>query len=134
LSSLVACTGFLLLKGFNFFNYVMLNYKEQLTHPNWQKLKLRIFERDNYACRVCGNNEHQLSVHHLCYLPKTLLWEYDDELMVTVCPEHSEYLNKELPIIAGKIQLQLIGQKFDLFRLETLSEILKKNINNGRLD
>ena len=35
--------------------------------PDWQAIKKRILERDNYACRVCGkdNVEAKLHVHHV---------------------------------------------------------------------
>ncbi len=52
-----------------------LSYKEQLTHPNWQRKRLEIFQRDNFACTICGNTEHQLQVHHLYYLPEILAFK-----------------------------------------------------------
>jgi 5-methylcytosine-specific restriction endonuclease McrA len=89
-----------------------LSYKEQIKHPNWQRKRLHIFQRDNFACTVCGNTEHQLQVHHLYYLPETLIWEYDDECYKTVCPKCHNLLNKEMPKLAGLLAWELlIGKK-----------------------
>ena len=86
----------------------MLSYKEQLQHPNWQRKRLQVFERDNFSCKICGNTENQLSVHHLCYFPKMHIWDYDNELMITVCPEHHKQLQFDLPKLAGLIAYKLL--------------------------
>jgi len=103
----------------------MLPYKEQLKHPNWQKCRLRIFERDGFACTICGNTEHQLSVHHLCYLPNMLIWEYDDELLQTVCPEHHLMLNVDLPKLSGLIAYRILTKDIDAANIESLIDLLK---------
>jgi 5-methylcytosine-specific restriction endonuclease McrA len=104
----------------------MLKYSEQIQHPNWQKCRLRIFERDSFACRICGNTEHQLQVHHLCYFPNTLIWEYDDELLITVCPEHHKQLQFDLPKIAGLIAFKLLTE-LDINSITKIIDLLKTN-------
>lgn len=44
-----------------------LSLEEQYRHPNWQKLRLMILQRDKFSCRGCGDNQSQLHVHHLKY-------------------------------------------------------------------
>lgn len=104
----------------------MLSYKDQINHPNWQKCRLRIFERDKFACKICGNTELQLQVHHLCYFPKLHLWDYDDELMITVCPEHHQQLNIDLPKIAGIIAFQILKGNIDVCNITNLLKLLNK--------
>lgn len=41
-----------------------LSYAEQLKHPNWQRRRLQIMERDGFKCANCGDSESQLHVHH----------------------------------------------------------------------
>lgn len=41
-----------------------MNYKEKLLDPRWQKLRLRVFERDGWKCVECGNSKITLHVHH----------------------------------------------------------------------
>ncbi len=90
-----------------------MNYKEQINDPKWQKKRLFIFERDNFTCRTCNNKEKQLHVHHLYYLPKLLIWEYEDESLVTVCKDCHEILTKELGKLSGLIAFQILQSKYD---------------------
>jgi hypothetical protein len=66
-------------------------YAEKLKDPRWQKLRLQIFERDEWECKRCGDNENTLVVHHLKYIPGREPWEYPPEILLTLCEEcHSE--------------------------------------------
>lgn len=68
-----------------------LSYIEQLRHPNWQRKRLEIMERDGFKCVCCGDAETTLNVHHKTYLKGRLAWEYDDDNFETVCePCHAE--------------------------------------------
>lgn len=62
-----------------------LSYIEQLSHPNWQKKRLEIFDRDKWSCQICGNTENQLHAHHIVYLKDYLCWEYPDSFIITLC-------------------------------------------------
>lgn len=59
-------------------------YLEKLKDPRWQQKRLRIFERDGWACRNCGNKDDTLHVHHLYYLDVEP-WEYQDFALHTMC-------------------------------------------------
>ncbi len=89
----------------------MLSYKEQLQHPNWQRKRLEIFQRDDFTCQICGATDKQIQVHHLYYLPGTHVWEYDDEAMKTVCNEHHEQLTYDLPKLAGLMAWDILTGK-----------------------
>lgn len=91
-----------------------MDYKEQLKHPNWQKKRLEIMQRDHFKCRVCKSEDKQLQIHHLYYLPKTKIWEYDNEGMVTVCKEHHEQLTHELGKLSGLIAFEILCKRFEL--------------------
>lgn len=58
-------------------------YSELLKDPRWQKKRLQIMERDGFACKLCGNKEKTLHVHHLAYTKKP--WDADDKELVTLC-------------------------------------------------
>lgn len=103
-----------------------LSYYEQLQHPLWAEKRLEILNRDGRSCRICGTELHKLDVHHLCYFPDLLLWEYDDELMITVCKKHHDQLTYDLPKLAGLIAFQCLCNNIDL---NTINELLLK-INN----
>ena len=42
-------------------------YSKALQHPKWQKKRLRVFNRDKWACKGCGDTETTLHVHHSKY-------------------------------------------------------------------
>jgi hypothetical protein len=60
-------------------------YYEKLKDPRWQKKRLEIFERDQFACRSCHCDFEMLAVHHVKYLPNTEPWDYPDSLLITLC-------------------------------------------------
>lgn len=62
-----------------------VSYKDQLKSPEWQKKRLKIFERDDFTCQLCLDNKEQLHVHHKSYDKNTKAWEYNDDRLVTLC-------------------------------------------------
>lgn len=69
----------------------MTPYARLLKDPRWQKKRLEIFERDGFACRVCGDKTKTLHVHHAVYFPGAKPWDYPNHLLLTMCePHHTE--------------------------------------------
>ena len=62
-----------------------LAYRKLLRDPRWQKKRLEVFQRDNWACQNCGAQHRELQVHHLHYLSGHMPWEYDDAALLTLC-------------------------------------------------
>jgi len=62
-----------------------LTYFEQLKDPRWQKRRLQVMERDEWACQVCGDSESTLNVHHKHYFKGRAPWEYEDSELITLC-------------------------------------------------
>jgi 5-methylcytosine-specific restriction endonuclease McrA len=89
----------------------MLSYSEQMQHPLWIAKREQIFKRDNHSCKICGDSTHRIQVHHLCYFPDLLAWEYDDELMKTVCLKHHNQLTYDMPKLAGLISWNILFGK-----------------------
>ena len=58
-------------------------YLDLLKDPRWQKKRLEILERDGWACKLCGDKESTLAVHHCGYHGKP--WESPDEELETLC-------------------------------------------------
>lgn len=63
------------------------NYSDLLKHPKWQKKRLEIFQRDEFTCKVCGDTEATLHVHHKEYTNGHKPWEYDNSNLITVCED-----------------------------------------------
>lgn len=64
---------------------IYMTYSQQLAHPNWQRKRNDILNRDKYACQVCESTEKTLHVHHRYYKKELLAWEYPDEALITLC-------------------------------------------------
>ena len=63
----------------------MSNYSQLLRDPRWQRKRLEILKRDNWACQGCGDTTNTLHVHHLRYLVGFSPWEYDGADLLTLC-------------------------------------------------
>lgn len=60
-------------------------YIEKLKDPRWQKKRLEILNRDDWRCRVCGDPDKPLHVHHIFYVPKREPWDINNGFLITVC-------------------------------------------------
>lgn len=80
-----------------------MTYKDKLQDPRWQKKRLQVLERDNFACKLCGNTKLRLDVHHHLYENGKDPWDYSDDVLDTYCKKcHSfvEFLRKILPALS----------------------------------
>lgn len=67
-----------------------MTYSEKLKDPRWQKKRLEILQRDDWACQYCGDKETTLHVHHEIYEKGVEPWETDEWLLTTLCEECHE--------------------------------------------
>lgn len=74
-----------------------LDFSQQYTHPNWQKMRLFVLHRDKYTCVSCKNQQKTLHAHHLKYLPNKYVWEVPHWYIVTLCEDcHSKEHGRDL--------------------------------------
>lgn len=67
-------------------------YYEKLKDPRWQKLRLQVFERDEWKCTRCGEKKKTLSVHHWSYSKSGNPWDVGIDDLDTVC----EYCHEKI--------------------------------------
>lgn len=60
-------------------------YLKKLRDPKWQKMRLKILERDEWHCQKCGDDEETLHVHHRYYEKGKEPWDYPLEALITLC-------------------------------------------------
>lgn len=60
-------------------------YAHLLQHPNWQKKRLEILQRDSFKCTHCTDTETSLHVHHKTYIKWNKPREYENNNFETVC-------------------------------------------------
>ncbi len=65
---------------------------DQYRDPRWQRLRLRVFERDGWKCRMCNQDGKTLHAHHPVYRAFSEgPWDYEVDELVTVCEDcHKE--------------------------------------------
>jgi hypothetical protein len=78
-------------------------YVQKLKDPRWQKKRLQIFERDEWACQICFDTKSTLIVHHRLYLPNTEPWDYPNELLVTLCESCHEQEGTQFQPVANML-------------------------------
>jgi hypothetical protein len=66
------------------------SYSEKLKDPRWQKKRLEILERDQWACGYCGDKETTLHVHHFYYEKGKEPWEIEDHGLMAICADCHE--------------------------------------------
>lgn len=86
-------------------------YAEKLRDPRWQKKRLEIFNRDNWCCQSCYDNQSTLHCHHLIYIPRRDPWDYPNDLLITLC-ESCHDLEKEELQSACSCLIERIQSKF----------------------
>lgn len=64
-----------------------MTYSEKLKDPRWQRKRLEILERDEWTCRDCLETSKPLHVHHCLYQSGKEPWEYDNNVLRTLCED-----------------------------------------------
>ena len=99
-----------------------MDYSEKLHSPKWQRKRLEIFQRDNFKCVACGNDENELQVHHVAYLGNIEPWEYPNDMLRTLC-EICHTKEKERPELEKNLAMTFKMNGFlydDLLALSSL--------------
>lgn len=66
---------------------VAAEYKKRVTSTGWERLRLKIIERDGGRCNVCGIFPQRIEVHHIT--PWRISHDDSEEnLMAVCCPCH----------------------------------------------
>jgi hypothetical protein len=110
-------------------------YRQKLLDPRWQRKRLEILNRDNWACRFCESNSKTLHVHHEQYEWGRDPWDYPNDLLTTLCVDcHEATTQVEADLRESEKQFTAIFRKCDFYlRLmaphlvtaESLSEFLQ---------
>lgn len=67
-----------------------LTFKDQYHHPEWQKVRLKVMDYDNWQCQRCGEKDNILHVHHIRYKKDRMVWEYPIHNFITLCDKCHE--------------------------------------------
>ena len=119
-----------------FFGLFMKSYSEKLLDPRWQKLRLDVFSRDKFTCRICGDKSSTLNAHHVHYHPLADgPWDYEIESLITLCQSCHSAEHEGLSAAKSSVMLALIKlgytttSQFDCLAV-VLESITKEDIEN----
>jgi hypothetical protein len=73
-------------------------YLQKLRDPRWQKKRLEVFARDEWACQRCFDSESTLHVHHCYYLRNAEPWDYDLSALETLCETCHQEETEQRPV------------------------------------
>lgn len=74
-------------KGRGIFVTMKKTYSEKLRDPRWQRMRLDVMQRDNFACQDCGDKTKTLAVHHAYYVTGRNPWMYPAWSLSTLCDD-----------------------------------------------
>lgn len=108
-----------------------MKYADKLKDPRWQKVRLEIMSRDEWACVACKRKDRTLNVHHTYYKMGKEPWEYDEKSLVTLCEECHSFEHDYRKHLEGCIlhcfeRNGLLADDID--RLEAVIEVLGSSV------
>ena len=88
-----------------------MKYKEQLNDPRWIMKAKEVKCRDYEQCQKCGAVD-RLEVHHIRYLKFTMLWDYPENYLITLCRDCHQEETNDLKSMDDKIESMLTAGMF----------------------
>ena len=84
---------------------------DQYRDPRWQRLRLRVFERDGWKCRMCNQDGKTLHAHHPVYRAFSEgPWDYEVDELVTVCEDCHEEEHETKNLGKSAMLLEFVKQ------------------------
>jgi len=106
----------------------------------WKKLRLKIFERDDWCCTNCGDSGVDLFVHFKIFIPDIKPWDYPEDSLVTLCEsclaEERKLLATALSLFCNaarkhflSVEIDDIATSLDMIKLPDLPEVVASAIS-----
>lgn len=93
-------------------------YLKLLRDPRWQRLRLEVMKRDDFACTSCGDKDKTLHIHHKRYVRGGKPWDSQPEDLTTLCEACHETITNTLPFARDMLAC------LDASTLQTVSGML----------
>ena len=91
----------------------MKPYQQKLLDPRWQQMRLRVYERDNFKCKICGDSKSTLNAHHAHYHPSSDgPWDYDMRTIITLCAKCHEEEHETLNFSKASLLLAIAAKGY----------------------
>lgn len=108
------------------------DFKLQYLHPNWQKKRLEILERDEYCCQSCLDSDSKLNVHHKSYVRDRDIWDYPNYYFTTLCDDcHNQFHEKIEMFNDALARMDNSDYNWIMFHLkEPIGSVLSKAVDD----
>jgi len=109
--------------------YIMkpTTYQRKLSHPDWQRKRLEILNRDNFTCQYCDVKDKELHIHHIYYMPNTLPQDYPDSAYITLCHDCHAYEGDALQCLGKNIMNLLRTKGANSFEISDLMSAISES-------
>lgn len=89
---------------------VLNSYGEKLKDPRWQRYRLELMGRDDFACRLCGDRSTTLNIHHLKYSGEP--WDAPAEFLWTLCADcHTIVSANKIDLMSSVVRVRKIPKE-----------------------
>src|SRR5579871_6334717 len=96
-------------------------YIEKLKNPKWQKMRLKVLERDEWKCQRCFEDDECLHVHHRYYEKNKDPWDYPIEALITLCEiclhGEKERVDEALSDLNHFLKQKFLGNDIDSIKI-----------------
>lgn len=113
-----------------------MTYSQKLRDSRWQKLRLKVFERDGWKCQRPGFQSAEnttLAVHHKSYLLGRDPWDYPLTNFDTLCEKCHERAHDSAPVSDRSLEEGAIYSWSELSRLLGFEPYKYLTERNGRI-
>lgn len=109
-------------------------YSEKLLDPRWQRKRLEVLQRSDFACEQCGRLDKTLHVHHNRYIKGRDVWDYEADDLSCLCLDCHKCISLADSILKGnyddkEVRASVVSFKCLLGLL--ISELEKSEISSA---
>lgn len=101
------------------------SYSEKLLDPRWQQMRLRVYERDGFKCKICKDSTKTLNAHHVHYHPYAEgPWDYEMDTIITLCVDCHSQEHEVLEVAKANLLLSIASKGYTtVYDLDCLTTI-----------
>ncbi len=114
-------------------NNYRAEYSQLLKDPKWQKKRLEVMERDQFTCQSCFDSDSTLNVHHKHYTWGLKPWDYEPDLLITLCESCHETETENIKQARKNLLRAISRNCYGFIELNRLASAFDKAADDKRI-